>query len=95
MDYGGYSTWRPSKKRIVLEVCLACSSLWVTITMDIVTEDGNLIRTYNLPVGGHVVVENGQAVKAGDIIGAQTNKRIFLIVFISIWLKNNAVSNEI
>ena len=34
----------------------------------IVTEDGNLIRTYNLPVGGHVVVENGQAVKAGDII---------------------------
>ena len=34
----------------------------------IVTEDGNLIRTYNLPVGGHVVIENGQAVKAGDII---------------------------
>ena len=27
-----------------------------------------MIRTYNLPVGGHVVVENGKAVKAGDII---------------------------
>ena len=27
-----YCTWRPSKKRIVREVCFACSSLWVTIT---------------------------------------------------------------
>ena len=31
----------------------------------ILTEDGDLIRTYNLPVGGHVVIENGQKVKAG------------------------------
>ena len=35
---------------------------------DIMTEDGNLIRTYNLPVGGHVVVEDGMRVKAGDVI---------------------------
>ncbi|WP_455674441.1 DNA-directed RNA polymerase subunit beta' [Phocaeicola sp.] len=34
----------------------------------ITTEDGNLIRTYNFPVGGHVVIENGQSVKAGDIL---------------------------
>ena len=34
----------------------------------ITTEEGNLIRTYNFPVGGHVVVENGQTVKAGDIL---------------------------
>ena len=34
----------------------------------IMTEDGNLIRTYNLPVGGHVVVEDGQKVKAGEVI---------------------------
>ena len=34
----------------------------------IVDENGELIRTYNLPVGGHVVVENGQQVKAGDVI---------------------------
>ena len=34
----------------------------------IMTEDGNLIRTYNLPVGGHVVVEDGDTVKAGDVI---------------------------
>ena len=34
----------------------------------ILTEDGELIRTYNLPVGGHVVVEDKQAVKSGDII---------------------------
>ena len=32
------------------------------------TEDGELIRTYNLPVGGLVVVENGQKVKAGEVI---------------------------
>ncbi|MGL4852469.1 MAG: DNA-directed RNA polymerase subunit beta' [Phocaeicola sp.] len=34
----------------------------------ILSEDGNLIRTYNFPVGGHVVIENAQSVKAGDII---------------------------
>ena len=34
----------------------------------ITTEDGNLIRTYNFPVGGHVVIENNQKVKAGDIL---------------------------
>ena len=34
----------------------------------IMNEDGELIRTYNLPVGGHVVVEDGQKVKAGEVI---------------------------
>ena len=34
----------------------------------ILTEDGDLIRTYNLPVGGHVIIENGQKVKAGEVI---------------------------
>ena len=52
-------------------------------TCDIVGEDGEVIGTYNLPVGGHVVVEDGQKVatgvtlvkiprsvgKAGDITG--------------------------
>ena len=37
-------------------------------TAHIMTEDGELIRTYNLPVGGHVVVEDGQKVKAGEVI---------------------------
>ena len=37
-------------------------------TAHILTEDGNLIRTYNLPVGGHVIIENGQKVKAGEVI---------------------------
>ena len=36
--------------------------------LHILTEDGDLIRTYNLPVGGHVVIENGQKVKAGEVI---------------------------
>lgn len=34
----------------------------------IISESGDLIRTYNLPVGGHVVIENGQKVKAGEVI---------------------------
>ena len=34
----------------------------------ILMEDGDLIRTYNLPVGGHVIIENGQKVKAGEVI---------------------------
>jgi DNA-directed RNA polymerase subunit beta' len=31
-------------------------------------DNGELIRTYNLPVGGHVVIEDGQKVKAGEVI---------------------------
>lgn len=37
-------------------------------SIHIMTEDGDLIRTYNLPVGGHVTVENGQKVKAGEVL---------------------------
>ena len=37
-------------------------------SVHIVTEDGDLIRTYNLPVGGHVIIENNQKVKAGEVI---------------------------
>ena len=36
--------------------------------MHILDENGGIIRTYNLPVGGHVVVEDKQVVKAGDIL---------------------------
>ena len=35
---------------------------------NILDENGELIRTYNLPVGGHVVVEDGQNVKAGEVL---------------------------
>ena len=56
-----------------LPVCAKSSSLSLRTrrkvpTAHIMTEDGELIRTYNLPVGGHVVVENGQKVKAGEVI---------------------------
>ena len=37
-------------------------------TADIVDEEGNVLRTYNFPVGGHISVEDGQMVKAGDTI---------------------------
>jgi DNA-directed RNA polymerase subunit beta' len=37
-------------------------------SIHITSESGELIRTYNLPVGGHVTVENGQKVKAGDCL---------------------------
>ena len=35
-------------------------------SLHILDENGGIIRTYNLPVGGHVVVEDKQVVKAGD-----------------------------
>jgi DNA-directed RNA polymerase subunit beta' len=34
----------------------------------ILDENGETIRTYNFPIGGHVAVEDGQSVKAGDVI---------------------------
>ncbi len=37
-------------------------------SVHILSENGSLLRTYNLPVGGHVVIEEGQTVKAGDVI---------------------------
>ena len=37
-------------------------------TACVMDADGNLIRSYNLPVGGHVVVEEGSEVKAGEVM---------------------------
>ncbi|MCE1199951.1 MAG: DNA-directed RNA polymerase subunit beta', partial [Marinilabiliales bacterium] len=37
-------------------------------TLRIVDENGDDIRLYNLPVGGHVSVDEGQMVKAGDVL---------------------------
>ena len=37
-------------------------------TAEVLDENGQIIRTYNLPVGGHVVVDDGQAIKAGDVM---------------------------
>ena len=37
-------------------------------TAEILDENDMVIRTYNLPVGGHVVVESDQMVKAGDVM---------------------------
>ena len=34
----------------------------------ILDENGELIRTYNFPIGGHIAVEDGQMVKAGDVL---------------------------
>ncbi len=34
----------------------------------IVSEDGEVLRTYNLPVGGHVVIDDAQIVKAGEVL---------------------------
>ena len=31
-------------------------------------ENGELIRTYNFPIGGHIVVEDGQKLNAGDVL---------------------------
>ena len=34
----------------------------------IVDENGELIRTYNFPIGGHLAIEDQQVVKAGDVL---------------------------
>ncbi|MDE5787887.1 MAG: DNA-directed RNA polymerase subunit beta', partial [Bacteroidaceae bacterium] len=34
----------------------------------ILDENGELIRTYNFPINGHIVVSDGQLVKAGDVL---------------------------
>ena len=37
-------------------------------TCDIVDANGDVLRTYNFPVGAHVVVENNGKIKTGDIL---------------------------
>ncbi len=37
-------------------------------TLKILDEHGEMIRSYNLPVGGHISVDNGQKVHSGDIL---------------------------
>ena len=37
-------------------------------TCDIIDANGDLVGTYNFPVGGHVVVEDGQTVKTGETL---------------------------
>ncbi len=37
-------------------------------TLKVIDGEGNVIRSYNLPVGGHISVENGQDVKAGTVL---------------------------
>ena len=37
-------------------------------TCDIIGADGEIFGTYNFPVGGHVVVEDGQTVKTGETL---------------------------
>ena len=37
-------------------------------TIRIVDKEGNDLRLYNLPVGAHIVVDNNQDVKAGDVL---------------------------
>lgn len=37
-------------------------------TLKIMDKDGSMIRSYNLPVGGHIAVSQGQEVKAGEVL---------------------------
>jgi len=37
-------------------------------TLKVIDKDGNAIRSYNLPVGGHISVDNKQKVKAGVVL---------------------------
>ena len=37
-------------------------------TVDIIGKDGNVLGTYNFPVGGHLAVEDGQTVNTGETL---------------------------
>jgi DNA-directed RNA polymerase subunit beta' len=37
-------------------------------SLRILDENGEVIRSYNLPVGGHIAVDEGQMVKAGEVL---------------------------
>ena len=37
-------------------------------TIHVCDEQGNVLHQYNMPVGGHVEVEDGQVLKAGDVL---------------------------
>ena len=37
-------------------------------TVDVVNADGEVLVTYNMPVGGHLVVENGDVIKTGTTL---------------------------
>ncbi|SHI71807.1 DNA-directed RNA polymerase subunit beta' [Tangfeifania diversioriginum] len=37
-------------------------------TLKIMDKEGSMIRSYNLPVGGHIAVSQGQAVNAGEVL---------------------------
>jgi DNA-directed RNA polymerase subunit beta' len=37
-------------------------------TLKIIDKDGSMIRSYNLPVGGHIAVSQNQEVKAGEVL---------------------------
>lgn len=37
-------------------------------TANIIDENGEIVRTYSFPINGHIVVEDGQQLKAGDIL---------------------------
>jgi len=37
-------------------------------TLKIMDDAGEMIRSYNLPVGGHIAVDNGQEVKSGKVL---------------------------
>ena len=40
----------------------------VVPTCHIVNEDGEVLRTYNFPINGHITVEDGQRLTAGDVL---------------------------
>ncbi len=37
-------------------------------TLNVVDDEGNILKVYDLPVGAHIGVDNGQKLKAGDIM---------------------------
>jgi len=52
------------RERIIIE----SKERGVVPAAHIIDEDGNTIRTYNFPLKGHIAVDDGEVLKAGDIL---------------------------
>ena len=64
MEYAVEDEATGLKERIVIE----SKAKGVVPAAHIVDEDGNTGRTYNFPINGHISVDDGQVLKAGDIL---------------------------
>ena len=60
---------------------------------DVIDANGEILGTYNFPVGGHLAVEDGQTINTGEVLvkipravgGAGENRTNFNTLFMSVF----------